>query len=61
MSKQKINDDQAAIWLEQVCPSYDVCDISHGDQLETFNLTVCKNFNSHRCNSLTNGQKESPG
>lgn len=47
MSKQKINDNKTAIWLEQVCPMNSISSMSHGDQLETFHLTVCHILISH--------------
>ena len=41
VSKQKINDNKRAIRLEKMGPPYYICNIFHGDQLETLHFPIC--------------------
>lgn len=45
MSKQKINDDEAAIRFEIAGPSNNICNMCNRDQLETLYLSICDMLN----------------
>ena len=44
MAKQEINDDKRTIWLEKVCPPYDICNLWHRDQSEALHFSICYMF-----------------